>query len=119
MGSGVHPSLHSNCHHQITYANFNLKIHYPPPYEQEIWHYQNANTDQIRKTIEQFSWDWSFKNLDVNFIVNPTWINNKVKELINEKNDTFQYYLNKDKDNNDSNKDSNKDPKLFNQVEYL
>ena len=49
----------------------------------------------------------------------PTWINNKVKELINEKNDTFQYYLNKDKDNNDSNKDSNKDPKLFNQVEYL
>ena len=49
----------------------------------------------------------------------PPWINNRVKELINEKNDTFQYYLNKDKDNNDSNKDSNKDPKLFNQVEYL
>ena len=29
MESGVHPSLHSNCHHQITYAKFNLKIHYP------------------------------------------------------------------------------------------
>ena len=24
--SGVHPSLHSNCHHQIVYAKFNLKI---------------------------------------------------------------------------------------------
>ena len=38
----------------------------------------------------------------------PPWINNRVKELINEKNDTFQCYLH-----------SNKDPKLFNEVEYL
>ena len=81
---------------------------------------------------EQFSWDRSFKNLDVNemeFLFNetikkysfklystwnyhddrdPTWNNNRVKKLINEKNDTFQCYL-----------DSNKDPKLFNKVEYL
>ena len=65
MESGDHPSLHSNCHHQITYAKFNLKIHYPPPYEREIWHYQKANTDQIKKAI-LFSWDRSFKNLDRN-----------------------------------------------------
>ena len=31
MESGIHFSLHSNCHHQITYAKFNLNIHYPPP----------------------------------------------------------------------------------------
>ena len=31
--SGVHSSLHPNCHHQVTYPKFNLKIHYPPPYE--------------------------------------------------------------------------------------
>ena len=30
MESGVHSSLHPNCHHQITYAKFNLKIYYPP-----------------------------------------------------------------------------------------
>ena len=36
------------------------------------------------------------------------WINNRVKELINEKNDTFQCYLH-----------SNKDPRLFNKVEYF
>ena len=30
--SGVHSSLHSNCHHQIIFAKFNLNIHYPPPY---------------------------------------------------------------------------------------
>ena len=39
---------------------------------------------------------------------NPPWINNRVKELINEKNDTFLCYLH-----------SNKDPNLFNKVEYL
>ena len=115
MESGIHPSLHSNCYHQITYAKFDLKIHYPPPYEREICHYHKANTDQIRKAIEQFSWDRSFKNLDVNemvFLFNRTiknilsnyipheiiicddrdapWINNRVKELINENNNIFQ-----------------------------
>ena len=33
VDSGVHPSLHTNCHHQITYCNINLMIVYPPPYE--------------------------------------------------------------------------------------
>ena len=31
MESGVHSSLHANCHHQIIYAKFNLKIYDPPP----------------------------------------------------------------------------------------
>ena len=76
----------------------------------------------IRKEIKQFSWDRSFKNLDVNEMVflfnrtikkilsnyipheiivcddrDPSWINNRVKELINEKNDTFQCYLHSNK----------------------
>ena len=29
--SGVHSSLHSNCHHQIIFAKFNLEVAYPPP----------------------------------------------------------------------------------------
>ena len=29
--SGVHPSLHQNCHHQIIYAKFNLQTFYHPP----------------------------------------------------------------------------------------
>ena len=31
MDSGVHQSLHSNCHHQIIYTNFDLKVFYPSP----------------------------------------------------------------------------------------
>ena len=38
--SGVHPSLHPNCYHQVIYVKFNLKIHYPPSYEHEVWHYK-------------------------------------------------------------------------------
>ena len=33
MESGLPSSLHSNCHHHITFAKLNLKNHYPPPYE--------------------------------------------------------------------------------------
>ena len=54
MQSGFHPSLHPNCHHQITYAEFNLKIHYPPLYEREIWHHRKTNTDQIKKKSHSF-----------------------------------------------------------------
>ena len=62
MESGVHSSLHPNCHHQIVFAKFNLKIFYTPPYEREIWHYNKANTDLIRRSINEFSWENRFSN---------------------------------------------------------
>ena len=31
VNSGAHPSLHKNCHHQITFCKLNLKIEYPHP----------------------------------------------------------------------------------------
>ena len=39
MESGVHSSLHSNCHHYITFAKSNLKIYYTPSYERHVWYY--------------------------------------------------------------------------------
>ena len=53
--SGVHSSLHSNCHHQIVLAKFNLHIVYPPPYLCEIWHYREANLRLIRRAIKEFN----------------------------------------------------------------
>ena len=50
MHSGAHPSLHLNCHHQI-FVNLNLTIFYPPPYKRLVWHYQQANTDLIKRII--------------------------------------------------------------------
>ena len=64
--SGIHSSLHANCHHHITFTKLNLKIHYPSPYEREVWHYQKANVDQIRQAISEFPWDNYFANINVN-----------------------------------------------------
>ena len=30
---GTHPSLHPNFHHQIKFCKLNLKVEYPPPYQ--------------------------------------------------------------------------------------
>ena len=80
MESGVHSSLHENCHHQIIYAKFNLKIYYPPPYEREIWHYRKSNIENIRKAIDQFPRAMHFTNIDVNEKVNL--INKTIKNVI-------------------------------------
>ena len=120
MESCVHSSLHENRHHQIIYAKFNLKIYYGPPYEREIWHYQKANIENIRKVIDQFPWEMHFTNIDVNEKVNlfkktmkniirnyisheaitcdgrdPPWINKDLmskKELIHVKNQAYKSY---------------------------
>ena len=66
MESGKHSSPHKNCPHQIAYAKFNLKIHYPRSYERKVWHYQRANIENIRKALSEFPWEWYFANSDVN-----------------------------------------------------
>ena len=66
VDSDVHPSLHPNCHHQIVYAKFNWKIHFPPPCEREIWHYGQGNTELIRRAIHEFNRQRAFSNLNIN-----------------------------------------------------
>ena len=55
-----------NCYHQITYANFNLKVYDPPSYEWKVWHYQMANIGNIRKAIREFPWERRFANSNIN-----------------------------------------------------
>ena len=80
MESGLHYLLHENCHHQLVYAKFNLKVWYPPPYGREIWHYQHANIDQIKRAIEQFPWEKSFRNLRINEMVHL--FNKTIKNIL-------------------------------------
>ena len=54
--SGIHPSSHPNCHHQIVYAKFNLQIYFSPPYIREFWHYKNKNIELTKEPVEKFSW---------------------------------------------------------------
>ena len=114
---GVHSSLYQNCHHQI-YAKINLTVCYPPLYEREIWHYQRANVDQIQRATEQFSLENSFRNLNISEMLSlfnqtiknilskyiphetityddkePPWFNKNIKQLIQEKINTYKNYI--------------------------
>ena len=75
VNSGVHASLHPNCHHQIIHTSFNLNITYPPPYKRLIWDYKMADSEKIRKALD---WVRLFNNKDVNTqvsILNETVLN--------------------------------------------
>ena len=118
--SGVHLSLHSNCHHQIIYAKFNLKIIYPPPYERHIWHYNHAKPESIQRALEVFNWRRAsggktinekvsiltntIINIKSNYVPSevvtvddrdPPWINDKIKNFIQTKKRLYKNYLKK------------------------
>ena len=63
---GIHPSLHENCFHLISYSKFDLKIFYPPPYERTVWHCRQADTVLIKRSSENFDWKNAFSNCNPN-----------------------------------------------------
>ena len=54
MEAGIHPSLQENCHHQIIYSKFDLKIFYPPMYKRIAWHYKYTNNELMKRFVENF-----------------------------------------------------------------
>ena len=117
--SRVHLSLHSNCHHQIIFAKFNLEVVSPPLYEQEIWHYKDAYTELTKWAINEFNCQRAILKSDVteeadifnstilnilrNFIPqefvvcydkDSPWLNKKIRALIQEENAAFKNYCN-------------------------
>ena len=117
MESGIHSSLHLICHHQIVFAKFNFFIFYPPLYERTVWYYERANTELIRRAIDQLDWLRALSNVNVNekvyfftkmllniiqnFVPQETiicddrslpWINKEIKKLMIGKNLAFKSY---------------------------
>ena len=97
---------YSNCHYQIIFAKFNLDVIYPPPYVREVRHYKDANTELIKRAINELNWQraflntnvndkkWTFLNILSNFIPHEflvrddkdsPWFNKKIRALIQEK----------------------------------
>ena len=120
IDSGVHASLHSNCHHQFIYVKFDLKIFYPPPYEKTVWHFKHANSDHIKREIDIFDWESALNYIDANdqvsvfnsiilnivsnFIPNetitcddrdPPWMNSFIKNLIRAKDNFYKKFVRK------------------------
>ena len=63
--SGVHPSLHQNCHHQTIFAKVNMKIFYRPIYKRLVWDYRNANVEAINSAVESVNWENAFDGKDI------------------------------------------------------
>ena len=78
--------------------------------ETDLWHFQKANVDHIRKAINGFQWEKSFQNINVNDMVDlfnrtiknmlhnfipheiitcddrgPPWIDSSISRLIQDK----------------------------------
>ena len=51
IGTRVHPSLHANFHHQITFLKVKLKMKYPPTYEQLVCDYKSVG---LKHSIKQW-----------------------------------------------------------------
>ena len=60
VDSGVHHSLHPNCHHEIIFCKFNRMIEYPPPYEWLVWDYKHSDENAIPKALDQIDWSFFF-----------------------------------------------------------
>ena len=65
IDSGIHSSLHSSCNHYIVFAKFDLSIFYPPPYKRTTRYYENANTELVRRAIDQLDWLRPLYNVNV------------------------------------------------------
>ena len=78
VDSGVHSSLHPNCHHQIIFCKFNLMIEYPPQYEHLVLDYKHSDENAITKPLDQVDWNFLLFNKNVHeqvSILNRTLMN--------------------------------------------
>ena len=117
--SGVHGSLHEQCHHQIIYGKISIENLPPPPYKRRIWFYDRADVTSIMKSIEMFRWQEVLSEIDCpnskvrllndvlinifsNFIPNKQitvrprqapWITQSIKNFIRKKNKAYKTFI--------------------------
>ena len=66
LSNEIHPSLHTNCHHQVNFVKMNLKCPPLPPNECIVWHYGRANNESIQRSLIEFNWEEALSNLESN-----------------------------------------------------
>ena len=115
VDSGVHPSLHPNCHHQTIYSTFNLNLQPHPTStttttttttttkslnQRLVWDYKKADPNNIRKALDLVNWEMLFdqKSIEAEIatfndtmlnifrnFVPNKWINETIKSKIKAK----------------------------------
>ena len=119
IDSGVHPSRHVLCHHQIVYGRLSTNNPTPPPCIRRIWHYNRANIDAIGRSIEMYRWHASLNSIQCpnqkvylltelvynacsNFIPNDLktiwpcqapWLTKIMKVFLRKKNRTYKSFV--------------------------
>ena len=61
----VDVSIFDRCHHDIIYGKINIRVPLPLTYVSEVWDYEKANIENIKKAISNFDWNKAFENLSV------------------------------------------------------
>ena len=112
MNSGVHSSLHPNCHHNIVHSRCNLNIYYPLPC------YQNTDSTKTKKALNMVNWGRVFDKKDINAQVivlngtilnifwhylpnkyitadykDPVWMNKIIKSKMKAKSKLYKQYI--------------------------
>ena len=114
----IHPSIHSTCHHQIVFAKFNINCPPPPPHTRNIWHYDRAKPDLMKKAALEYDWernlgddpdymvdhfDHVILNIAKNFIPNeiktfnakePPWISKTSKQMYQRYKRSYKKFAN-------------------------
>jgi len=62
MECDIHPSLHTNCHHQINFVKLNISCPPPPPYTRRLWHYSRADPISIQRAVSDYDWATNLSN---------------------------------------------------------
>ena len=118
LDSGILPSLHPRCHHQMIFCKINFKIPLAPSYKRKIWDFSRADTVLIRRAVGMVDWDGYFEGLDVdgrvslltdtiiniisNFVPNKIitvrnkdamWMTTEVKRALREKSKIYVRYV--------------------------
>ena len=83
--SGVHPSLHEQCHHQIVYGKLSVSNVTLPPHTRRIWYYDKADFVAIMKSIGMFRWQEHLRKI--------TCPNEQVKLLNKVLLNIYSYYI--------------------------
>ena len=117
--SGVHQSLHEQCHHQIVFGKLSVSNVSPPPHTRRIWYYDKADFVAIMKSIGMFRWQEHLEkitcpneqvkllnevllNIYSNYIPNQVktirpreapWITRNIKKFLRKKNHAYKTFV--------------------------
>ena len=117
IDSGVRDTLDSTCKHHITHCKLSIKTPKIPPTKKEVWHYEKADRELIKRAITNFPWELHLNfrttnsqvkflnetilNIMKNFVPSsmissnieePKWMTRNIKKLIRRQKKLYKKY---------------------------